>query len=599
MTEKKKPSVFISYSHKDEIWKDHLQRHLEVLENVGKINIWEDRKIDHGGKWFNEINDAMRNAAVAVCLISSDLKAIHGHHISNSTKIPDLNIPVEKGRHPRRIIAAFEERFNNNSEHELLQILGLFDRPAPIETINKVKEAPAIPKLTGQLQTLDEVAFIKVCTNLRNLKLIAETSKHNPDGLDCHPLVREHFSEMLKSNKPKAWKEAHNRLYEYYRDLPKEYPDTLEEMEPLFIAIAHGCMADKHSEVLIGVYWNRISRKNEFYSTDKLGAYGTDLAVLSNFFEIPWSKSAEGLSFYPKFAVSWAGFRLRALGQLREAVEPMKTALEALIKQKDFKNMSIEGGNLSELFLTLGNVQKSIDYGLQSVEFADKSRDDSQKTINWAICANALLQSGDIFGAENLFQQAENIQKIIESEAPYLYSVQGFWFCDLLLSQGKYAEVHKRTINTIEIATRNNWLNDIALDSISKGCAYLMQTIEEKSNNFTEATNLLPKAVNGLQQAGTIYNFPLGLLSRAALFREKKEFTQAWIDLEETFEIAEQGEMKLHLTDYHLEACRLSIAEKELDKAQEHLKEAETLIKETGYGRRKKDVDELEAVLIG
>lgn len=39
------PKVFISYSHKDEDWKNRLQTQLAVLENQGLLSVWEDRKI--------------------------------------------------------------------------------------------------------------------------------------------------------------------------------------------------------------------------------------------------------------------------------------------------------------------------------------------------------------------------------------------------------------------------------------------------------------------------------------------------------------------------------------------------------------------------
>ncbi len=40
------PSVFVSYSHKDENWKDRLRPHLRMLEQAGRLTIWDDRNID-------------------------------------------------------------------------------------------------------------------------------------------------------------------------------------------------------------------------------------------------------------------------------------------------------------------------------------------------------------------------------------------------------------------------------------------------------------------------------------------------------------------------------------------------------------------------
>ncbi|MCP4691876.1 MAG: toll/interleukin-1 receptor domain-containing protein, partial [Desulfobacterales bacterium] len=70
-----KPTIFISYSHKDEVWKDRLKPHLVMLEKAGRITVWDDRKITPSGEWYPEIKDAMEKAAVAVCLISADYLA--------------------------------------------------------------------------------------------------------------------------------------------------------------------------------------------------------------------------------------------------------------------------------------------------------------------------------------------------------------------------------------------------------------------------------------------------------------------------------------------------------------------------------------------
>ena len=66
------PTVFISYSHIDEIWKDRLRPHLGMLAQEGRLTIWDDRGIDGGATWYDEIKGAMEHAQVAVCLISAD-----------------------------------------------------------------------------------------------------------------------------------------------------------------------------------------------------------------------------------------------------------------------------------------------------------------------------------------------------------------------------------------------------------------------------------------------------------------------------------------------------------------------------------------------
>jgi tetratricopeptide (TPR) repeat protein len=318
---------------------------------------------------------------------------------------------------------------------------------------------------------------------------------------------------------------------------------------------------------------------------------------------MPWHQPAAGLTDDDKAVVqSWAGFSLRALGRLQEASVPMKAGLEASIQDEDWKGASIDAGNLSELFLTLGKVNAAVDYARQSVAFADKSGDDFEREVNFTILADALHQSGEFTEADRLFREAEGMQKERQPGYSFLYSLQGFQFCDLLLSQGRYGEVIERAEHGLVIAKELNHLLSIGLDILSLGRAHLLQALEQKSSNFKPAETYLNDAVEGLRKAGQQDDLPRGLLSRAALYREQKNFNLAWEDLDETLEIAEQGEMKLHLVDYHIEACRLLRAEMTCSSGdcadletrfQEHLRTAKELVEEIGYGRRNGELDGL------
>jgi hypothetical protein len=63
--------IFISYSHKDKKWKDQLEEQLGVLEQQGSLEIWTDSDIGGGEDWYEKIVDALKNARVAVLLVSA------------------------------------------------------------------------------------------------------------------------------------------------------------------------------------------------------------------------------------------------------------------------------------------------------------------------------------------------------------------------------------------------------------------------------------------------------------------------------------------------------------------------------------------------
>ncbi len=352
--------------------------------------------------------------------------------------IPHLIDKEEQpGYHAYRVMASYEHWLAATPELDLLHLMGLFDRPAAKGVIDVLLAPPVIAGLTANLQNLPFAKLQFVLHRLRDLRLLAEKDASRPDTLDCHPLVREHFGEKLRQQNSAAWKEANRRLYEYYKNLPaKALPDTLEEMEPLFAAVAHGCQAGKHQEALDNVYFERLKRKNEHYTTTKLGAFGADLSALSNFFEVLWSQPAHDLTNAIKAVVlSWAGFALRALGRLREASQPMQASLNVEIKREYWKGAAAVAGNLSELYLTLGEVSQAVASARQSVDFADRSGDEFLKWSQRGRLAVALHQSNSLSESTRLFKEAETISKT-HSGQKYLYSDIGFYYCDLLLSQG-------------------------------------------------------------------------------------------------------------------------------------------------------------------
>jgi hypothetical protein len=79
-----KPLVFISYSHKDEDWKDRLLAQLGVLQEEGFLELWDDRQIGGGEGWYKKIEEAMQVARVAILLISASFltsKFIRGEEV--------------------------------------------------------------------------------------------------------------------------------------------------------------------------------------------------------------------------------------------------------------------------------------------------------------------------------------------------------------------------------------------------------------------------------------------------------------------------------------------------------------------------------------
>lgn len=63
-------SLFFSYSHKDESFRDELEIHLAMLKREGLIEAWHDRRIEAGAPLHDEISDRLELSKIILLLIS-------------------------------------------------------------------------------------------------------------------------------------------------------------------------------------------------------------------------------------------------------------------------------------------------------------------------------------------------------------------------------------------------------------------------------------------------------------------------------------------------------------------------------------------------
>jgi len=376
------------------------------------------------------------NHALALTLLGTYLVDFCGADVRRRIEIPEI---LEQGSHAERVIAAYERMFTSTPELEILRGLGHFDRPAEREALRLVR-----PKL-------DYRRYQGALKRLYTARLILTRDPALP--LDCHPLVRQYFATQ-------STREGHHRLYEHYLAQARPYPDTLEEMTPLFYAVYHGSRAGKYNDVL-RIFYDRINRGDGFYLVRQLGALGTNLSVLANFFETPWNLPVAAVEpSLQAWVIGSAGFALRAFGRLSDALEPTRLAAERAANAKNFVHAAGGYNNLCELHLALGNLKEALPAAQRSMEFADaitlKYRSNYWQNASRTMVAHALHQLGELSEAARVFAEAEGIQ----TDRPLLYGLAGYRYCVLLLDQGQSADVLRRSSQTLE------WDRDLGLLSV-------------------------------------------------------------------------------------------------------------------------------------
>jgi tetratricopeptide (TPR) repeat protein len=391
--------------------------------------------------------------------VSSDLPAIR------------MSMPA----HVQLRIRAYEHYFDGKPHRDVLRILGLFDRPATKGEIRALRESE-IKNLSNRLHSYHGSELEPILNDLRRAGLLNEPSIANRGGWDAHPLIREYFSVRLQTTYEMAWRAGHTTLYEHLqlgkRSSP---PSTLPEMMRLYQAIKHAALADRvlheHSDACLPkalkhVYWKYIQDGPRGRSHREFGAFQSELNMLADCFSTQWTKPKPGLcDFWHAHVLGIAGSRLRALGRLKKAKDPLRESKRWHEDHKHNLYAAIRARHLCELHLELGELDDAVEFGKDAVKLADRIcqvseygvykragmnlvhhdgvefeavSNDSVKyeqLVARTVLGAAHHQKGELPAAEESFKQA---RESVAAGSPWgtvesLFGLWGFRYCEYLI----------------------------------------------------------------------------------------------------------------------------------------------------------------------
>ncbi len=641
--------VTTRYAIKDLLgWKEAApQRDLVPLSDEAGMRLLALLGVKGTNKERQKLSAEVKGHALTLNLIGSYLRLAFKGDIRkvDRVELAKANVQVQNG-HAFHVLDAYVRWFESDAVDgpralAALRLLGLFDRPADAGCLEALWGEPAIAGLTEPLVGLGDEEREIVLTRLADAKLItiANDASGALENLDAHPLLREYFAKDLREARAESWRAAHRRLYEHLTTTTEDKPTPmLDDLQPLYEAVAHGCAAGLQQEACERVYHDRIlrgTRGGGFYSTRNLGAFGEDLGAVTCFFDEPWRRVSS--SFTPEdqaWLLNQAAMRLVALGRLAEAREPMRTGLEMRVSQGNWQSAARCAGNLSELELTLGEIGAAARDGAFAVAHANQSGEAFMGMANLTIFADALHQAGRRAEAGPQFAMAEAMQAEQHPKHPLLYALGGFRYSELLLADGERSAwrqfsasevmlsssgattldptrsaepllaacsaVNNRTQPTLAWAEARKLLFEIGVGHLTLARAALYAAMlhsEAPPGDHVDA------AVDFLRRAGMQHHLPRALLTRALWRCVAGDFAGGREDLDEAFEIAERGPMRLHLADIHLHRARLfgltpnrpvaypwSSAAADLTAARE-------LIDKCRYERRLGELEDAEAAL--
>jgi tetratricopeptide (TPR) repeat protein len=342
-------------------------------------------------------------------------------------------------------------------------------------------------KFNDVLVTMSELDFKDLINGLVDWRLISydETKK----SYTTHPLIKGYFeSDFDEKNK----KLCHKRIYQYFGEYAPEQPETLEEMQPLFEQVYHGCAAGLYDVVLDDVFFEKIYKRNKRYIVINLGARLTALSLLRNFF--PEGDFSQMPLVSKKCDQSWllndVGLTFLATGRSKEAEKLITKHNEIIIELKDWANASIGYQNLADLQFRTGELERALSSATKALDAVEKA---TFNLFGWMIlCSKAYLAwilhlMGKGEEAGKWFRQADELSgKIYGIRIGGLY---GIFYADFLIIMKKIDEAFELTKQNLEISQRNNWSDEISR------CHRCLGAIKRLTGKHNEAKIHLQKAL--------------------------------------------------------------------------------------------------------
>jgi tetratricopeptide (TPR) repeat protein len=324
------------------------------------------------------------------------------------------------------------------------------------------------------LVRMHELDFRDLISGLMDWRLISydKTKK----TYTSHPLIKGYFESTFDE---KIKKLCHKHIYQYFGLYASEWPETLEEMQPLFEQVYHGCAAGLYDEVLYDVHWEKIYRMEEYFIYHKLGAWETNLSLVKTFF--PEGDLSQMPLVSKKNDQSWllneAGLTLLATGRPKEAEELFLTTVQGYIEDKEGGKASTGYNNLADLQFRTGELESGLESARKALDTAEKAKTDLYIVNSKAFLAWILHLLGKGKEAEKEFMEADELEGKISGYR--LYSGYGILYADFLLSIKRIDEAFELTKQNLEICQRNNWTNEI---SRCHRCLGAIERIKGKPN---------------------------------------------------------------------------------------------------------------------
>ena len=318
--------------------------------------------------------------------------------------------------------------------------------PASGDCLKALRAKPAIPGLTDAIVGLSDDQWRRAVARLREVRLLGRPTPPLPKR--STPIRWCASGSATGCDRPtkRPGKPPTAASMSTCATRPRRAKRRRSELAPLYQAIAHGCRAGRYkrrsrkSIRIASAAGGR--RRTRILFVQKTGRFGSDLAAISWFFDQPYETpvaaltppDAPGSSATPASGCARTGV---SGGAARDACGSAQDGRSA-----GLENAAIAASNLSQTELLLGDVAAAAataeTQSCLRIERQCILNDRSPRDLGRRAPRRRRMEK-----AAGLFADAERRQQELQPENPLLYSLQGYRYCDLLLS-GASAEARDR-----------------------------------------------------------------------------------------------------------------------------------------------------------
>ncbi len=514
---------------------------------------------------------------------------------------------MQQGGTTFKMLAAFENWFAKSIEFgtrqlAILRILGLFDRPADLGCLGALRAPPVIAGLTDPLfttgfdaqtgqtsmQALIEEDWNNAASFLADFGLLVIQAK-GECLLDCHPLIREYFAVKLKHAHLGSWNESNIRLATHFEALSlDECPENRQEMEFMFQAVGHRAQGSDLPKAF-ETFEKRVLGK-KYQVTTKMGMLAEVWATCHTLLNHGAGKSEPRIRAVIQRQL---GYSARAIGFMDEAVTAFKDGLQAQHKA-ELAEMSISAGLLAVTQLYAGELKDGLIHARQAVEYARSAEFPPKFMYAMSSLGKLEFYSGKFDTAEEHLRQA--VRMIAEPSnqiEPGNCTNAWFRFGEWLLWRKDYQTALDITNEALAFSEEKK-TGPMFKALLQTNKAYALMRLDSSRSNGDEVSYLVKEALNNYRKGALDNETIRGHLISVEFHSQYGRVADGQAHLDEAWDMAERGPMRLHMADIHLHRARFFANEilYPWTSPQTDLAAAEKLINECGYHRRDEELAE-------